>query len=86
MLPQGGALALHCALRWARPRPPAGVLCMSGYLPLPSEAKRRLMSGGGGGGGGGGHTAPHHALGADTPILMLHGDADVVVRPQWARE
>ena len=32
---QGGALALHCGLGWERSQPPAGVLCMSGYLPLP---------------------------------------------------
>ena len=34
---QGGALSLHTALSWGRDEPPAGVLCMSGYLPLPSK-------------------------------------------------
>jgi phospholipase/carboxylesterase len=43
---QGGAMALYTALRY--PRPLAGVLCLSGYLPLPdslvSEAARANAS------------------------------------------
>ena len=35
---QGGALSLHTALRWEGEPLPAGVLCMSGYLPCPGSA------------------------------------------------
>ena len=69
---QGGAMSLYTALRWpsARP-PPAGVLCMSGYLPLPDTHEAELSAVGSG-------------TVLKTPMLLCHGDADPVVRPDWS--
>lgn len=70
---QGGAMSLYTALRWpeadAALPPPAGVLCMSGYLPLPFTSAEDLSG--------------LDAL-RDLPVLLCHGDADPMVRPEWS--
>ena len=69
---QGGAMSLHTALRWPGVLPlPAGVLCMSGYLPLPDTHEAQLPGVSGG-----------RIL--QTPMLLCHGDADPMVRPEWS--
>jgi lysophospholipase-2 len=70
---QGGAMSLYTALRWpdAHLPLPAGVLCMSGYLPLPDAHEAQLAAVGSG-----------RVL--QTPMLLCHGDADPMVRPEWS--
>ncbi len=67
---QGGAMSLYTALRWPDARPmPAGVLCMSGYLPLPDAPQLAAVESG--------RVLP-------IPMLLCHGDADPMVRPEWS--
>jgi predicted esterase len=96
---QGGALALYTSLTWPdtssssssssssskeeaneveqpeeeEETPLAGILCMSGYMPC-----QQRVADDNGGGGGASQSLQH------TPILLCHGDADPMVRPEWA--
>jgi predicted esterase len=76
---QGGAMSLYTALRWpeadAALPPPAGVLCMSGYLPLPFTATEDLSG-----------LSALRGLPSQPglPVLLCHGDADPMVRPEWS--
>ena len=67
---QGGAMSLYTALRWPDARPmPAGGLCMSGYLPLPDAPQLAAVE-------------SRRVL--PIPMLLCHGDADPIVRPEWS--
>jgi len=63
---QGGALALHFALRHAEPL--AGCIALSSWLPLRESYPAQL------------------GLGArKLPLLLAHGDADLVVPLAWGQ-
>jgi len=61
---QGGAIALHAGLRF--PRPLAGIMALSTYLPLKSVFSAEVI-------------APRAATPRDLPVFMAHGTFDPVL-------
>eukprot|EP00448_Togula_jolla_P028296 CAMPEP_0170640150 /NCGR_PEP_ID=MMETSP0224-20130122/40054_1 /TAXON_ID=285029 /ORGANISM="Togula jolla, Strain CCCM 725" /LENGTH=230 /DNA_ID=CAMNT_0010970603 /DNA_START=13 /DNA_END=702 /DNA_ORIENTATION=- len=69
---QGGAMALDVALSGGTSALPAGVLCMSGYLPNKASVVQRAS------------TLDREAL-AELPVLLCHGIVDEMVTIDTAR-
>jgi len=67
---QGGAIALHAALRFQEPL--AGLLALSTYLPLQSAFRAEVID-------------SQSAASRDLPVFMAHGSFDPVVPVQWGR-
>ena len=63
---QGGAMALHCGLRYSQSL--GGILVLSGFLTLADKL-----------------SIEKNSANQNTPILMLHGEADSIVPIAWAR-
>ena len=67
---QGAALALFTSVTIAQPL--GGAFVLGGYLPLAMRIQQ--------------HRAPNAGvLGNQTPIFMGHGDADEIVKYDWAQ-
>lgn len=68
---QGGAIALHCALRYAKPL--AGLMALSTWLPLGSTLQAEVF---------GNERAQSRAL----PVFMAHGEFDPMLPIAFGRE